>query len=117
MLIFPCCWPELGRLSHGLVSSGACQVIQVSPPATPKFPLSNKSTKARLVAVLLPVGLETKHQELVQLQVVRGGVGLELAPELGRHSEIERSEARFLLFGGQRQRCASACRRPARRFL
>jgi hypothetical protein len=47
-----------------------------------------------LVAVLLPVGLETQRQQLVQLQIVCGGIGLELSPKVGGHAEIERGQTR-----------------------
>ena len=47
-------------------------------------------TRPSSVAVLLPVGLETQRQQLVQFQVVRGGIGLELAPKFSRHPEIQR---------------------------
>src|SRR5271165_92689 len=55
-----------------------------------------------LVAALAPVVLEAEAQELVQLEVVGGGVSPEFPPERRRDAKIERREVGLFGFGLRR---------------
>jgi|SRR5271156_4226521 len=62
-----------------------------------------------LVALLFAISLEAASQKLVELEIVGGGVGLELPLEGRRDPEIERRQIGFFLRGGLG--LCSACRR------